>query len=67
MTLKFNLKNRPPTISGRNQVKWVNPEKAALWFEGFEKQLREIQKLFKERIGVDAFIPVKEILGEDSS
>ena len=69
--MKFNLKNRPPTILGINQAKWVNPEKTALWFKGFEKELRERKTHWERLIRPDDCYHkmytinfAKEILGE---
>ena len=53
--MKFNLKTRPETLTTYdNWVKktnphgWVNPEKAANWFEAFEKELREHYEEYKK-------------------
>jgi len=70
--MKYNLENRPKLddvydydeASRRKAIDKLY--KIEEWFVGFEKQLRDIQKLFKEKIGVDAFIPIKEILGEEN-
>jgi very-short-patch-repair endonuclease len=41
--MRHNLKNRPVTLQPEVRSAkhpWVNPERSAEWFEGFEKELR---------------------------
>lgn len=61
--MKYNLKNRPAFFN-EGQKKLLDK-----WFEGFEKELREIQKNWHKTpsrwVSVDnPHIPIKEILGE---
>jgi len=68
--MKYNLKNRPKlrvfleSYSDEAMVdKFDEYHKAnVVWFEGFEKELRELCKDDTERI--HTWIQVKEILGE---
>ena len=50
--MKFNLKTRPKTLTPNEHncgdYLWVNPQEAAIWFESFEKELREHYHEYKE-------------------
>lgn len=76
--MKTNLSNRPEIIikvtghiKGIPREIWVNPEKAAIWLESFEEELREKLALLNmgnkrvTSIAADheAFI-IEEILGD---
>jgi len=59
--MKFNLKNRP------NPHDYQYRKKVKEWFEGFEKELREILDDLKECPTEHEFLMmsfIKEILGE---
>ena len=42
--MKFNLKNRPHRDIPSEKVGWTKWKQCLEWFEGFEKELREILK-----------------------
>ena len=72
--MKHNLKNRPRCHP--YELKQTMIENVENWFEGFEKELRDIQQIeptdhvsghvqaivFRE----ESYIRIKEILGEDA-
>ena len=61
--MKYTLKNRP-TIDAATIEPWILVE---AWFEGFEKELRDMEKAQKEycaRYGGSPTLPIREVLGE---
>lgn len=52
--MKFNLKTRPKTLTSNEHqcgdYLWVNPQEAAIWFESFEKELRERYYEYKDLV-----------------
>lgn len=71
--MKFNMKNRPKCedyagdyviYEGKRQYKGFCHKDLAKWFEGFEKELREMMLSENELPCVRLFIS-KEILGDE--
>lgn len=71
--MKFNLKNKPIfndvfPMDGFQQATLL--QKLSEWFDGFEKELRELQRKFRKEIYNDenydgtTGIPIEDILGE---
>ena len=72
--MKFNIKNRPPTLKPNDHhcgdYDWINPQDAANWVEGF--CLQTVPRLLKRLDSYKGCIPVdvalqivrEEILGE---
>jgi len=64
--MKFNLKNRPMIIMGSG--KWFyDSNEVNEWFEGFEKELKELEKIYAESDSHSAagkYGLIKEILGK---
>jgi len=64
--LKFNLKNRP-VLACPIEMEEELIEKLDEWFEGFEKELRELYGKYGNQEWLNresAFNVIKEILGE---
>ena len=68
--MKFNLKNKPKVNwqSENLMLLWEDFSQIEKWFEGFEKELKELYKNEKRIYGrssiMDAKDLIKEILGE---
>lgn len=71
--MKFNLKNKPilNDIFPMDELQQaILLQKLSEWFEGFERELKELQKKFRKEIYNDenfdgtTSIPIKDILGE---
>lgn len=58
--MKYNLKNRPKSFD----YSWKKTKEFEDWFEGFEKELREMLKFDDVLYGVTGAEVIKEILGE---
>jgi len=61
--MKYNLKNRPKEHESEDDdITYYEllTKEAMLWFEGFEKELREKDQDSR----ADAWIKIKEVLGE---
>ena len=68
--MRYNLENRPKPIDDRPTIEEL---KYVEWFEGFEKELREILRVMKENQKVvdgqyydGRTMTVREILGDDN-
>ena len=80
--MKFNLRNRPKDeykadpcdirSMDDERVMFYEAERIDAWFEGFEKELRQLDKnwlkhpgrVWRSPYANDALIKIKEILGE---
>jgi len=60
--MQFNLKNRPKTCYEQNLC--VADADITYWFEGFEKELRELRK--KPYLSSESKRIITEILGENN-
>ena len=63
--MKFNLKNRPKMTKGNMDRTLFLGKDVEEWFEGFEKELREMRNRKEQGIAYHTFGRlIEEILGE---